>query len=444
LDVFVLSKEDEPMKRAALLISISLAAATSARAEWLMQQCNGDENTNYLSVGAGTTAVAAAAGFIQAGGSPQVLYSHTADGEAWAEGGFAFYGSALELVDASVGYMGGLFGKVWRTTDGGASWVEVPEATLGAGSLMDGDAVVDVEISDDGTIIWIIGAAGRCAHSEDGGTTWTKIDVSLPPGEGLAVSAGAIRGGSVWLVGGLPMTAPTDDGMGGTTPGNPASDGFALRSDDGGASFDEIASGLEYELSDVSFVNPDEGWAAAAKYTEGGAAIGVTTDGGETWEFTSPPDLPDDEVVGLAMGASKVLAGCGDVRFFGRLVGVARCTTATFEYDGSTGLFLTEDGGETWELQPGYKAAFTMQLAAASAIADMAAPDCTRAWLVGGGKVIARWTNDDADLDCEAGGAPSDDAPADAAASGAARDGCGCAAPGRTYTPGASLLSLLF
>jgi len=429
------------MKRAAFVISISLLAATSAHASWTMQQCNGDQNTTYISVGAGSTAVAAAMGYIQTGSTTEVLYSHTADGEAWVEGGFDLYGSALEFADASVGYMGGLLGKVWRTIDGGATWAEIPEALIGGGTPADFEAVADVAVSDDGATVWIIGATGRCAHSEDSGTTWTKIDAPLPAGEGLAVTAGAIRGESVWLVGGLPMAAPIDEPP---TPGSPASDGFVLRSDDGGASFETIASGLEYELSAVSFVNPDEGWAAASKYTEGGAAIGVTTDGGETWEFVQPPDLPDDEIVGSAMGASGVLAGCNGVRFFGRLVGVAHCTTATFESDGSTGLFLTDDGGATWVTLAGYKAAFSMQLAAASTILDMAAPDCTRAWLVGEGKVIARWENDDETMDCEAGGAPSDDAPADNAVSGAADDGCGCAAAGATATSGVSLLSLLF
>jgi photosystem II stability/assembly factor-like uncharacterized protein len=433
------------MNRAALAISILTLAASSAEASWTMQHCNGDQNTSYVAVGAGSTTVAAAMGYIQSGGNTEILYSHTSDGEAWVEGGFALYGSALAFADAGVGYMGGMIGKVWRTIDGGASWAEIPEAALGAGTLADGDAAADVAISDDGATVWIIGAAGRCSHSEDGGTTWTKIDVALPAGEGLAVTAGAIRGDTVWLVGGVPMAAPTDDGTGNTTPGNPASSGFVLRSDDGGATFEEIASGLDYALSDISFVNPDEGWAAASKYTEGGGAIGVTTDGGATWELVQPPDLADDEVVGLAMGASKVIAGCGGVRFFGRQVGVAYCTTATFELDGSTGLYVTEDGGATWEIQPGLKAAFPNQMAAASAILDMAAPDCTRAWLVGEGKVIARWDNDDAAMDCEAGGAPSDDAPADDAANGSGGDeGCGCAAAGAILQPEGSLVALIF
>jgi photosystem II stability/assembly factor-like uncharacterized protein len=434
------------MKRAALAISISLLAASSADASWTMQQCNGDQNTTYISVGAGSTAAAAAMGYIQSGGNTEVLYSRTSDGDAWVEGGFTFYGAVVEFADPSVGYMGGLFGKVWRTIDGGATWAEIPEATVGGGTIADSETVADVAVSDDGATVWIIGATGRCSHSEDGGTTWTKIDVALPSGDGLAVTAGAIRGETIWLVGGKPMAAPTEEtDTEEATPGNPASGGFVLRSDDAGAGFAEIANGLEFELSAISFVNPDEGWAAASTYVEGGAAIGITADGGETWEFVTLPDLPDDEVVGLAMGASGVLAGCNGARFFGRQVGVASCTTATFESDGSNGLFLTKDGGETWAVETGYKASFPNQLAAASAIADMAAPDCTRAWLVGEGKVIARWDNDDTSLDCEQGGAPSDDAPAGDDDDGAGADrGCGCAAAGKTATLGVSLLSLLF
>lgn len=433
------------MKRAALVFSILTLAAPTTRASWTMQQCNGDQNTVYLSAGAGSTTAAAAAGFINSGSSPQVLYAYTADGDAWNAGGFTGYASAVGFADASVGYMGGLFGKVWRTSDGGASWAEIPEAALGAGTMMDGDAAADVAISDDGTIVWIIGAAGRCSHSEDGGATWTKIDLTLPAGDGLAASSGAIRGEAIWIAGGRPMTAPTEGSdFEEPTPGNPASNGFLLRSDDGGATFEEIASGLDYELSEISFVNPDEGWAAASKYEEHGAAVGVTDDGGETWDFVPPPDLPDEEVVGLAMGGSKIPAACTGVRFFGRQVGVAVCTTATFEFDGSTGLFLSTDGGQTWEIQPGYKASFPNQLAAASMIADMAAPDCTRAWLVGEGKVIARWDNDDASLDCEQGGAPSDEDPPDDDAAGGGDGGCGCAEAGAIARPAGSLLSLLF
>jgi photosystem II stability/assembly factor-like uncharacterized protein len=338
--------------------------------------------------------------------------------------------------------MGGLFGKVWRTIDGGASWAEIPEAALAA-SMSDAVAVVDVEIADGGAVVWIVGGTGKCAHSEDGGATWSTVQAALPAGEGLAVTAAAIRGGSVWLVGGTPMAEPTDDGTGNTTPGSPAGNGFVLRSDDAGATFATVASGLAYALTDVSFVNPAEGWAAAATYAEGGAAVGYTDDGGATWDFAAPPDLPDEEVVGLAMGATGALAGCLGVRFFGREVGVALCTTRTFEFDGSNGLYLTTDGGATWAIQSGYKAAFPGQLMAASALVDTAFVDCHAGWVAGEGKVIARWDNDDAALDCEAGGAPGDDVPADVGGGGGARGDCGCAATGSPASAGGLLSRLL-
>ncbi len=420
----------------------ALLAAHPARAAWTLQQSTGSQDAVYASVGAGSAAVAAAVGIDNSQGNSQVMYAHTLDGETWAATGFTGFASAVELADASVGYAGGLIGKVWRTNDGGSTWTELPAAEIG-GTMMDGEAIVDIAIADAGATVWIIGATGRCSHSEDSGATWTRIDVPLPA-DGLAVTAGDVRGGTIWLVGGLPMVAPTeatdtDSGSAGT----PASAGFVLRSDDGGATFDTIASGLDHELTDVSFVNPAEGWAAAATYAEGGGAIGVTSDGGETWELTALPDLPVEEIAFASMGASTVLGGCGSVRFFGRQVGVASCTTKTFENDGMNALYLTTDGGGTWTLQAGYKAMFANQMAAANAISDAAFPDCHRGWLVGAGKIIMRWDNDDASLDCAAGGAPGDDVPDDVGGAGGSRGDCGCAAIGAGAGAGSVLGALL-
>jgi photosystem II stability/assembly factor-like uncharacterized protein len=433
------------MRASAIAITAAavLLAAPPSYAAWTLQQSTGSQDTTYISVGAGSTAVAAAVGLDNSQGNTQVIYAHTLDGDAWIDGGFTQWASALEFADASIGYAGGLIGKVWQTLDGGSTWTELPAAAVG-GTVADGEAIADVAIAEGGAIVWIVGSNGRCSHSEDFGATWARIDVPLPAGDGLQITAAEIRGGTIWLVGGLPMVEPTEatDTDSGSA-GAPASSGFVLRSEDGGAAFDEVASGLEYALNDVSFVNPAEGWAAAAKYTDGGGAIGVTTDGGETWDFSGLPALPEEEIAFAGMGATTAVGACVRAQFFGRQVGVASCTTQTFENDGINALFLTTDGGASWALQAGYKAMFANQMASVNPIMDIAFPDCHRGWLAGSGKIIMRWDNDDAALDCAAGGAPGDDVPDDVGGSGSSRDGCGCTAIGADGGAGSLLGALL-
>lgn len=435
------------MSRYALtVLAAAFLLALPARASWVNQMGNGDSNSNYIGVGAASAQLAATCGFVNSGSTPTVLWARTTNGDMWSEGGgFTGYGAALEFASEDVGFIGGLLGKVWRTTDGGMSWVEIPDAMVGGGTLMDSEYVADIAVSPDGQTVWIIGGTGKCSYSADQGATWSKVEVSIPADTG--VTAGAVVGDSVWIVGGVPMEEPTEGSdFEDPTPGNPASDGFVMYSEDGGGSFDTLTSGLEYELTEVSFVNPAEGWASAATFLEGGAAIGITIDGGETWDFVEIDDFPESEVVGINMGASVVPAGCIHVRFYGREVGTAVCTTSTYEFDGSTGLFLTTDGGETWEIQAGYKDAFANQLVAASAVNDVSMADCHRGWLVGAGKIIQRWDNDDADLDCEQGGAPTEETPDDVGdqdgdEAGGGDGGCGCSATGQGAP---SLLSLLF
>jgi len=435
------------MPRAVIFIAVQAAlslAASPALATWTNQMGNGDSNTMFLAVAAGSASAACATGYINSGQSPQVLYARTVTGDAWSEGGFTGYGGAMAFADESVGFIGGIIGKVWKTTDGGGSWVEIPEATVGGGTLMDSEYVADIAVSPDGQKIWIIGGGGLCAYSTDMGATWTKTEIALPGGE-VAVTAGAVLGENVWIVGGIPAEAPVEGSdYEDPTPGHAASNGFVLHSGDGGATFETVASDLDQLLTEVSFINPAEGWASAATFTEGGAAVGYTSDAGATWSFAEVPDLPEDEVFGVGMGASLVPAGCSFVEFFGREVGVAVCTTATFEFDGSTALFLSTDAGASWELQPGYRASFATQMMSVSEIFDVAMADCHRGWLVGAGKVIQRWDNDDSSLDCLQGGAPSEeDIPEDIAdpEGGSAEDGCGCEAAGGSVA--GSLLAII-
>jgi photosystem II stability/assembly factor-like uncharacterized protein len=425
---------------AALTVSLPLHAG------WTYQQGNGNQDDNLLAVGASSGSTACAAGFSQAGGNPSPLYFRTTDGDGWSAGGFQGYGGAIALLDETNGLLVNMFGKVFRSTDAGASWAEIPGVSLGAGTMMDGDYPADIAISQSGQAIWIAGGAGKCVCSNDGGQTWTQATVQLP-GADSALASAAVAGQRVWLAGGR-ASAPdeVDPFTEEVIPGHAAGSGFVLRSDDSGQTFQTVASNLPYAVNAISFVNLDEGWLAGGTDAEGGAVLGSTTDGGATWTTAAPPDFPEAECF-VGMGASVVPGTCWKVRFFGRQVGVALCTTATWENDGSNGLFLTDDGGATWRHQAGYREAIPAdgmaELALVnSPIYDMSFPDCHRGWLVGQGKIIMRWDNDDQGLDCQAGGGPSEDeAPDDD--EDAEDDGsgsCGCAAAG---AGGRSLTGLL-
>jgi photosystem II stability/assembly factor-like uncharacterized protein len=439
------------MHRPSTIIAVAAALAagtvsTPLLAGWTYQQGNGNEDDNLLAVGAGSGTAACAAGFSQAGGNPSPLFFRTIDGETWSAGGFQGYGGAIEFIDGTTGLLVNMFGAAFRSTDGGAGWIALPEANLGAGTMMDGDYPADIAISVSREAIWIVGGTGKCAYSGDGGQTWTKTAVEIP-GTDASLTAAAVVGETVWLAGGR-ASAPdeVDPFTEEVIPGHAAGAGFVLRSDDGGQTFQTVASNLAYAVNDVSFVNLDEGWLAGGTHAEGGAILGFTTDGGATWATAAPPDFPDEECF-VGMGASVVPGTCWKVAFFGRQVGVALCTTATWELDGSNGLFLTDDGGATWGHQAGYRASvpgegMTELALVNSPIYDMSFPDCHRGWLVGRGKIIMRWDSDDQAMDCQAGGAPSEEeAPDDEDDAGEDGSGsCGCAAAGEG---GRSLAGLL-
>ncbi len=427
---------------AATALAATLTAPPPLLAGWTYQQGNGNEDDNLLAVGAAGPILASAAGFSQAGGNPSPLYFRTTDGETWSTGDFQGYGGAIEFVDESTGMLVNLFGAAFRSTDAGASWVALPDANLGAGTMMDGDYAADIAISPSRQAIWIVGGTGKCAYSNDGGQTWSKTTVQIP-GADASLTSGAAVGETVWLAGGRASASEEVDPITEeTTPGHPAGSGFVMRSDDGGQTVQTVASGLSYAVNGISFVNLDEGWLAGGTHAEGGAVLGATTDGGATWTTAAPPDFPDEECF-VGMGASVVPGTCWKVRFFGRQVGVALCTTATWESDGSNGLFLTADGGATWQHQAGYREAIPAEGMAElalvnSPIFDVSFSDCHRGWLVGRGKIIMRWDNDDQAMDCVAGGAPSEEGAPDDEGEADDDEGsssCGCAAAGAAGRP---------
>ena len=188
-------------------------------------------------------------------------------------------------------FAAGAFGSVFRSDDGGVSWVE--QATPVKQSLF-GVSFVD---ADTGVVV---GKSGIVLRTTDGGASWTLV----PSGTDkhlFSVQMVDTRHG--WAVGDW---------------------GVILETTDGGASWRDRSLDQDVVLSEVTFADSLHGWVVG----EFGTVL-ATTDGGATWEPQSS-------------GTEKTLFG------------VAFADTTRGWIVGIDGVVLrTRDGGQTWEAQRG-------------------------------------------------------------------------------------------
>lgn len=201
--------------------------------------------------------------------------------------GFAF-------ADASTGWAVCGGGGVLRTVDGGESW-ELLAVLPGAPHLY------DLILRADGALL-AVGEGAALFLSTDGGANWSAPahaapaglrDLAALPGGGLSAvgEQGALLlssdGGFTWTASGPPTAdnlrqhcwtsdqdvfAVTDDG--------------AWRSDDAGASWVQIVSGLFFGMNQVFFLDAQHG------YLVEDFATWSTTDGGLTWTEHFDPTPP--------------------------------------------------------------------------------------------------------------------------------------------------------
>lgn len=255
-------------------------------------------------------------------------------------------------------------GRVFRTTDGGATWVDVsPAATEGL-------SFRDVEVS--GTVAHVLaigpGEASRIYRSTDGGASWAEVFRNTDPdafydcmafydsGErGLAVSDpvdGKLRilstsdRGRTWSVlpsKGMPRSggefgfAASGDCL--TTAGRSAflitggKRSRVLRSDDRGLTWTAVESGIPAGESAGGFA----GAFASPR-------VGIVVGG----DFADAADT-EDTTAWTRDGRTWTLGS--DLRHVGEDVAFLRGTRhaiATGDYDGSVGTSVTHDGGRTW------------------------------------------------------------------------------------------------
>ncbi|MGQ9811293.1 MAG: YCF48-related protein [bacterium] len=284
-------------------------------------------------------------------------------------GKYDFY--AVSFVDSLHGWVVGSDQRIFKTEDGGSSWVRQnpnsPNTTWWGVCFID---------SLNG---WICGTGGKIYRTSDGGATWVK---QTSPTTATLREICFLDNQNGWIVG---------------------YGGVILRTTNGGTNWSLVSSGVSTDLYGLHFVSLDRGWACGSNgkilfwdgsnWTQqssgtseylldvyfagdnigwivgGGATILKTTDGGENWIAQEAPAGIDpylkgvcfvDSVTGWAVGLSGTIIHTSDginwtEQQSGTLFGL-RWVNFINDHEGWTvgygGTILhTSDAGGTWENQ---------------------------------------------------------------------------------------------
>lgn len=199
---------------------------------------------------------------------------------------------------------------VMRTTDGGETWrvVQVPDA-----ERMES---VDFVSRDRG---WMVGVNGKAFRTDDGGETWTRLDTAtdmkLSHVQFLDAQTGFISlAEERWILktenGGdsfLRLDTEEEDGLSKVFFLTPrlgwavGGDGVLIRTEDYGATWEELDFGTKRTMYGLHFIDESRGWI-------GGSLIFRSDDAGDGWsEQIKPPKSVEaihfiDRQVGWAIG----------------------------------------------------------------------------------------------------------------------------------------------
>jgi photosystem II stability/assembly factor-like uncharacterized protein len=234
----------------------------------------------------------------------------------------------VEAVSASTAYAlvaGSDTGRIYKTTDGGTTWVRQYDDTR-KGIFLDGFAFWDVArgvaVGDpmDGRFVIL--------RTEDGGASWSQVPVQDAPqaaqGEavfaasGSAIAVGA--GGRVWI---------------GTGGNQGTGAGRVLRSADYGRTWEAVNTTIpagtgSTGIFSLAFHDALNGVAVGGDYKTADADrsnVAITTDGGTTWRLGDTTGATGylSAVAYLPKAGAKVLVGVG-----------------------TAGVFASSDGGYIW------------------------------------------------------------------------------------------------
>jgi len=288
--------------------------------------------------------LSASLAWIVEGGDNQIneitkaILGTTDGGKTWQRTPLVTGGPPLQLtfIDAQHGWLladtiGGVSptsqpDEVFRTTDGGASWVKTSDVVPAGTSHhpLPTDGVKSGLGFRDASTGWATGVSANYTTSiwlyvtHDGGYNWQPQTLALPPG---AVSAQFFRSE-------LPTFFSAQDGVLPVVYTVGSANNLAMYvTHDGGASWQSSIpvafSGPGSGIIDTDFISADQGWATA------GSTLFATSDGGQHW---------------TRIATSAPFTQVSNLDFVSNTVGYALSGSS----DAGSALLKTTDGGQTW------------------------------------------------------------------------------------------------
>lgn len=299
------------------------------------------------------------------------------------------------FLNASLGWRAGDSGEIFKTADGGATWVK---QNSGINAAIQGIAFLDAQTG------WATGAYGAILRTSDGGTTWavdkigdaqlgyydtntiTPLDAStlylgrivnsssMSYGTALVSNDAGLtwrqitgpsvvtRNGKLWSLQGNVLRRSLDSGK---TYANV----LEVKTADGSTYFDSLNITANDELRAAVLASRSGYDYMAQKYVNQ-YLVSSTADGGATWTTVTPKGLDpygtylrllsvsDDGLALTALANSNVLlrsvdggqnwTSPGVIDASNSGMSVSALGANMFVATGYSGLFISEDGGQTW------------------------------------------------------------------------------------------------
>jgi len=285
-------------------------------------------------------------------------------------GNYSFY--STDFVDPLNGWVVGSSQRVFRTRDGGLSWVRQKPAA----ALKDFWGICFLDTLDG----WIAGTGGTVRHTGDGGATWSAQTSTTGQTLREVFFLDALNG---WIVGYAGTIIATNDGgltwsavSSGTGDDlygchfQAADRGWACGENGtilfwNGSSWSSQTSGTGEHLYDIYLAADNVGWAAGS-----GQTVVKTTDGGLNWTAQTVPAEATpflkgvcfvDTLSGWVVGLNGTIVHTSDgganweIQDTGTLFGLRAVTFVSASEGWTAGygctVLHTADAGATWESQ---------------------------------------------------------------------------------------------